>query len=379
MAWMIGVDVGGTFTDFFAFDDATGRIILHKVPSTPGTPAEAIIAGLRELESRHGIVLAEIARLSHGTTVATNTLIQRRGGKVALVVTEGFRDLIEIGRQIRPHVFSLQDDYPAPLVPRELRFEAAERITADSSTVKALTANALSTLVKQVGDAKPDACAVCLLFSFLNPAHETMIRDALAAAFPGMYLSVSSEVQPEFREYERLSTTVLNAYLQPVVDRYLAHFQNGASEAAPNAALGINQSSGGLMSVERARHMPIRTALSGPAAGAVGAIHMARLSGLPDVISLDMGGTSADVALIRDYTAGTTFNKWIECYPAPLASLDINAVGAGGGSIAWFDRDGLMKVGPQSAGAQPGPACYDRGGEAATVTDANLVLGRLSG
>jgi N-methylhydantoinase A len=193
-----------------------------------------------------------------------------------------------------------------------------------------------------------------------------------------MYLSISSEVQPEFREYERLSTTVLNAYLQPVIDRYLGDFQQGVSEAAPKAALGINQSSGGLMSVARARHMPIRTALSGPAAGAVGAIHMARLSGLPDVISLDMGGTSADVALMRNYTAGTTFNKWIEGYPARLASMDINAVGAGGGSIAWFDRDGLLKVGPASAGAVPGPACYGKGGTEPTATDADLVLGVLA-
>ena len=222
----------------------------------------------------------------------------------------------------------------------------------------------------------PARCACCSRSSI--PAHEAMIRDALARGLPDMYLSISSEVQPEFREYERLSTTVLNAYLQPVIDRYLGDFAAGVGAAAPQAALGINQSAGGLMSVERARHVPIRTALSGPAAGAVGAIHMARLSGVPDVISLDMGGTSADVALMRDYTAGTTFNKWIEGYPARLASLDINAVGAGGGSIAWFDRDGLMKVGPQSAGAQPGPACYGRGGQAATVTDANLVLGRLS-
>jgi len=378
MSWMIGVDVGGTFTDFFAFDDTNDRIVLHKVPSTPADPAEAVVAGLRELGARHGIDLAALTRLSHGTTVATNALIQRRGGRVALVVTEGFRDLIEIGRQIRPHVFSLQQDYPAPLVPRELRFEAGERITADGKAIRALDAAALSTLIKAIGEAKPDACAVCLLFSFLNPAHEAMIRDALRAAYPDMYLSISSEVQPEFREYERLSTTVLNAYLQPVMERYLGNFARGVAEAAPKAVLGINQSAGGLMSVARARHMPIRTALSGPAAGAVGAIHMARLSGVPDVISLDMGGTSADVALIRDYTAGTTFNKWIEGYPARIASLDINAVGAGGGSIAWFDRDGLMKIGPQSAGALPGPACYGRGGVQATVTDANLVLGRLS-
>jgi N-methylhydantoinase A len=378
MSWMIGVDVGGTFTDFFAFDDESDRIVLHKVASTPGNPAQAVIAGLRELGTRHGIALDTITRLAHGTTVATNALIQRRGGRVALVVTEGFRDLIEIGRQIRPHVFSLQQDYPAPLVPRELRFEASERVTADGSALRTLDVTTLPALVAAIGEAKPDACAVCLLFSFLNPAHEAMIRDALSAAYPDMYLSISSQVQPEFREYERLSTTVLNAYLQPVIDRYLGDFAKGVSETAPNAMLGINQSSGGLMSVARARHVPIRTALSGPAAGAVGALHMARLSGMPDVITLDMGGTSADVALMRNYTAGTTFNKWIEGYPARLASLDINAVGAGGGSIAWFDRDGLMKMGPQSAGALPGPACYGHGGTAATVTDANLVLGRLS-
>ncbi len=378
MPWMVGVDVGGTFTDFFAFDDVSDRIVLHKVPSTPDAPAEAVIVGLRELERRYGIDLATVTRLSHGTTVATNALIERRGGKVALVVTAGFRDLIEIGRQIRPHVFSLQDDYPAPLVPRELRFETPERITANGAPLHALAPEALPKLVEAIGAAEPDACAVCLLFSFLNPSHETMVRDALAAAYPNMFLSISCEVQPEFREYERLSTTVLNAYLQPVIDRYLGDFAKRVGETAANATLGINQSSGGLMSVARARRVPIRTALSGPAAGTVGAIHMARLSGVADVISLDMGGTSADVALVRDLSAGTTFNKWIEGYPARLASLDINAVGAGGGSIAWFDCDGLLKVGPQSAGAQPGPACYGRGGRDATVTDANLVLGRLS-
>src|SRR5256714_12624525 len=245
MPWMIGVDVGGTFTDFFAFDDTTDRIVLHKVASTPASLAHAVLVGLKQLAEQHGIELDMVTRLSHGTTVATNALIERRGGKVALVVTEGFRDLIEIGRQIRPHVFSLQQDYPAPLVPRELRFEAAERITADASAVKSLTANALSALVKQIGDAKPEACAVCLLVSFLNSAHELMIRNALAAVYPDMYLSISCEVQPEFREYERLSTTVLNAYLQPVMDRYLGEFAEGVAKAAPKAALGINQSSGG--------------------------------------------------------------------------------------------------------------------------------------
>jgi len=378
MTWMIGVDVGGTFTDFFAFNVVSGDVRLHKLPSTPSSPAQAVIAGLTQLAARYRIELSSVTRLSHGTTVGTNALIQRRGGKVALIVTEGFRDLIEIGRQIRPRVFDLQADYPAPLVPRDLRFEAPERVTADGSIVRPLDPAALGRIVHALVEVKPDACAVCLLFSFVNPTHERTIGAALAAAFPDMYLSISSEVQPEFREYERLSTTVLNAYLQPVIARYLGDLAVGVGKVAPNAVIGINQSSGGLMSIERARRFPIRTALSGPAAGAVGAIHMARLSGVPDVISLDMGGTSADVCLIRGYTAGTNFEKWIEGYPARLPAVDINAVGAGGGSIAWFDRDGLMKVGPQSAGANPGPACYRRGGTEPTVTDANLVLGRLS-
>ena len=378
MTWMIGVDVGGTFTDFFAFNVFSGDVRLHKLPSTPNNPAQAVIAGLIQLAARYRIELSSVTRLSHGTTVGTNALIQRRGGKVALIVTEGFRDLIEIGRQIRPRVFDLQSDYPAPLVPRDLRFEAPERVTADGSIVRPLDPAALGRIVHALVEVKPDACAVCLLFSFVNPAHERTIGAALTAAFPDMYLSISSEVQPEFREYERLSTTVLNAYLQPVIARYLGDLAVGVGKVAPNAVIGINQSSGGLMSIERARRFPIRTALSGPAAGAVGAIHMARLSGVPDVISLDMGGTSADVCLIRGYTAGTNFEKWIEGYPARLPAVDINAVGAGGGSVAWFDRDGLMKVGPQSAGAHPGPACYRRGGTEPTVTDANLVLGRLS-
>jgi N-methylhydantoinase A len=378
MPWTVGVDVGGTFTDFYAFNSDTDNVYLHKAASTPFSPAQAVIRGLTELCARHGLALGGLSRISHGTTVATNALIQRRGGKVALIVTEGFRDLIEIGRQTRPHVFDLQTDYPTPLVPRELRFEAPERVGADGATLRQPTAAALLRLIDSIGSAEPEACAVCLLFSFLNPSHELAIRRALATAFPNMHLSVSCEVQPEFREYERLSTTVLNAYLQPVMERYLCELATGVARSAPQAMLGINQSSGGLMSVERARRFPIRTVLSGPAAGTVGAIQMARLSGFSDVISLDMGGTSADVCLIRQHQADTTFNKWLEGYPARLPAIDINAVGAGGGSIAWFDRDGLIKVGPHSAGAQPGPACYGKGGREPTVTDANLVLGRLS-
>jgi len=378
MAWIIGVDVGGTFTDFHAFDDESGRTAVFKRPSTPANPARAVIAGLREFAAAEALDLAAVARLSHGTTVATNALIQGKGGKVALVTTKGFRDLLEIGRQIRPHMFDFQKDYPPPLVPRERRLEAEERVGADGKPIRTLTDPEVARMVQAVRASGADSVAVCFLFSFLHPRHERRIKAALERALPQLHVSISSDVQPEFREYERLSTTVLNAYLQTVMDRYMGEFESELGEAAPNATLGINQSAGGLMSPGRARALPIRTALSGPAAGAVGAIHVARLAGVPNVVTLDMGGTSADVCLIRDGKAAMTYDRWIEGYPVRLASVDLNAVGAGGGSIAWFDRDGLMKVGPQSAGADPGPACYGQGGLQPTVTDANLALGRLS-
>lgn len=379
MAWVIGVDVGGTFTDFYALDDQAGRFIVHKTPSTPGHPAQAIIDGIQSLCTRHAIDPSAIRRLSHGTTVATNTLLQRRGARVALITTEGFRDLLEIGRQIRPHMFSLQEDYPTPLVPRQRRFEVAERVMADGRVLRPMDVASLKDAMAQVRASGAQACAVCLLFAFVNPEHEQAIAKALEEeAIPGLYVSLSSEVQPEFREYERLSTTVLNAYLQPIIADYLRDLSDQLAERLPQAALGINQSSGGLMSFGRARQFPIRTALSGPAAGAVGAIDTARRAETPDIITLDMGGTSADVALVQDYATGTSYDREVGGFPVRLPMADIHTVGAGGGSIAWFDRDGLLKVGPLSAGASPGPACYRMGGEQPTVTDANLLLGRLS-
>jgi N-methylhydantoinase A len=378
MSWIIGVDVGGTFTDFHVYDDESGALVIHKTPSTPDNPATAVLRGLNELAQAGDVDFAAVSRLSHGTTVATNSLIQRRGGKVALLVTEGFRDLLEIGRQIRPHMFSFQQDHPSPLVPRERRFEAAERILYDGSVHRPLDQEAIDGAVAEIAHSGADCLAICLIFGFLNPAHEQQLRQGIQAALPDLQISISSEVQPEFREYERLSTTVLNAYLQPVMGSYLSEFEDQVSQLMPNASLGINQSAGGLMTPARARQLPIRTALSGPAAGVVGAIDTARTADVPNVITLDMGGTSADVCLIRDLAADVAYDRWIEGYPVRLASVDVNAVGAGGGSIAWFERDGLMKVGPQSAGAVPGPACYGHGGTEPTVSDANLVLGRLS-
>lgn len=378
MGWVIGVDVGGTFTDVYAIDEEAGRVALHKRPSTPDNPARAIADGCLELCRREGIDTRAIARLCHGTTVATNALIERRGGKLALVVTKGFRDLLEIGRQVRPKLYDFQEDFPPPLVPRERRFELVERVLSDGKVLVEPTDESIQAVVRAVLASGAEACAICLLFSFMNPEHERRMADALRKAAPHLDVSISSDVQPEFREYERLLTTTLNAYLQPIMSNYLAMIETEFAKTSPEALIGVNQSSGGLMSVNRARAVPIRTALSGPAAGVMGAIHIARNAGRPNVITLDMGGTSADVALVRDYGVGVAFERTIEGYPVRLPSIDINAVGAGGGSIAWFDRDGLVKVGPESAGAVPGPACYGRGGQHATVSDANLVLGRLS-
>ena len=378
MSWLLGVDVGGTFTDFYALNESSGEIHVGKWPSTPSNPAQAILDGLDKLSKQHDVQLGDISQLAHGTTVGTNALIQRRGGKVVLITTKGFRDLLEIGRQIRPHMYDLHKDNPPPLISRQYRLELNERILADGTVLKAIDQNQLEWLLDSVGQ-DVNACAVCLLFSFLNPEHEQRVANTIKQKMNGkMHISISSEVQPEFREYERFSTTVLNAYLQPVMSEYIQYLKRGVLQSMPNAKLGINQSAGGLMSAERAQAFPIRTALSGPAAGVVGAAYVAKSAVRPNVITLDMGGTSADVALIRNYRADIAYERDVAGFPIRLPMVDIETVGAGGGSIAWFDRDGLLKVGPVSAGADPGPACYERGGDRPTVTDANLILGRLS-
>ena len=378
MNWIVGVDVGGTFTDFYAVSAEDGRVRIAKRPSTRDNPGRAVIEGLGEL-AEAGVPLPDVRRVAHGTTVATNAIIQRRGGRVVLLTTAGFRDLLEIGRQIRPHMYDLYRDQPPPLVPRERRIEVEERITSGGRVVRRLEDAAVADAVNRLDGIEADACAVCLLFAFRNPEHESRVGAAIRAARPDLRVSLSSEVQPEFREFERCSTTVLNAWLQPVMDEYMASLEAQLSKLVPHARIGINQSNGGLMSPARARALPVRTALSGPAAGVVGAIDAGARSGPGNLITLDMGGTSADVSLVRDLRADVTLERAVAGLPIRLPSIDVQTVGAGGGSIAWFDRDGLLKVGPESAGADPGPACYGRGGTAPTVTDANLLLGRLSG
>ena len=378
MSWIVGVDTGGTFTDGFAVNTISGATVCVKVSSTPDDPSRAIITALDELSTIHGVPLGELSSLAHGTTVGTNALIQRKGGRVAVLTTRGFRDLLEIGRQTRPSIFNLQVDSPAPLASRELRFEISERVIADGSVRIPLDDSSLPLCLEKMRSEGVDSCAVCLLFSFLNDEHELAIRKRLKELAPELRVSVSSEVQPEFREFERFNTTVINSYLQPVMESYIDRLARDLGQLTPLARVGINQSNGGLMSTHMARAFPVRTALSGPAAGAVGAVYVARQAAKPNILTVDVGGTSADVTLISDYRPNVTPERDVAGFPIRLPMIDIHTIGAGGGSIAWFDRDGLLKVGPQSSGSVPGPACYGRGGEQPTVSDANLILGRLS-
>lgn len=376
--WVIGVDVGGTFTDFSARETKTGKAFTHKRPSTPEDPSRAVIFGLREITGKYAIDPGSIVRFAHGTTVATNALLQRRGAKVALVTTKGFRDLVEIGRQVRPHIYDLQLDAPQPLAGRALRFEVDERIGPAGEVIRPLSDASIDGIVAALrADPSIEGVAVCLLFSFVNPEHERRLAAALRAGLPDVFVSVSSEVQPEFREFERFSTTLINAFLQREVGRYMDRLKAEVARVAPNAEFGIFQSSGGLMSVDKASQFPVRTALSGPAAGAVGATGAGAMSGVNDIITLDIGGTSTDVCLIRDGRTAIASTRDISGFRIRLPMVDIHTVGAGGGSIARLGRDGLMKVGPESAGAVPGPACYGLGGTLPTVSDANVVLGRL--
>lgn len=376
--WIVGVDVGGTFTDFAARNVTTGQMVVHKRASTPADPSEAILQGFAELLGKVGIEGGAVGRFAHGTTVATNALLQRKGAKVGVVTTRGFRDLLEIGRQVRPLIYDLQADAPPPLAERRHRIEVDERVGPAGEVIAPLSDAAIEEMLDQLSTLDDiQSLAVCLLFSFINPEHEQRLAAAIRQVRPDLYVSISSEVQPEFREYERFSTALINAFLQPEVSRYMDRLRSAIGEVAPHARLGIFQSSGGLMSVDRAAQFPVRTALSGPAAGAIGAAAAGTASNIGNIITLDIGGTSTDVCLIRDGRTEITHIREIAGFRIRLPMVDIHTVGAGGGSIARLGKDGLMKVGPESAGAVPGPACYGKGGTEPTVTDANVFLGRL--
>ena len=376
--WRIGVDSGGTFTDIALVEEATGRVAVWKVPSTPDDPSRAIADGVAEgLATAAGATPAAATYFGHGTTVATNALIQGRGARVGLVTTDGFRDLLEIGRQRRPHLYDLQADKPPLLVPRDLRLEVVERLRHDGRIEKPLDEAGVRRAAGRLRAAEVEAVAVCFLYAYLDPRHEARARDILAEELPGCFVTASHEVAPEFREFERLTTTVVNAYLGPVLARYVARLGPRLDAIGIKGPRHITQSNGGVISLATAERQAVRTVLSGPATGVVGATHVGSLAGYPSLITFDMGGTSTDVALIEGGTARLAPEMEVHGYPLKTPMLDIHTVGAGGGSIAHLDAGGHLKVGPQSAGSVPGPVCYGQGGSAPTVTDANVVLGIL--
>jgi len=378
MAWRIGVDSGGTFTDVCLFDETSGRIAVWKVSSTPADPAHAVIEGVREAVARIAAQASDISYFGHGTTVATNALIQHRGAATGLITSDGFRDLLEIGRQRRPDLYDLQADKPPVLVERPLRLEVPERLRHDGRVETALDEVAVRNAVRRLRAARVEAVAVCFLYSFLDPAHEAAARRIVSEEFPEAFACASHEVAPEFREYERLSTTVVNAYLGPVIARYIGGVGDRLAALGVTATPHLTQSNGGVIGFDTAARLPVRTVLSGPSTGVVGARVTARLAGVDDVITFDMGGTSTDVALMQGGEVRLAREAVVHGYPIKAPMLDIHTVGAGGGSVAFVDSGGLLKVGPRSAGADPGPACYDRGNDEATVTDANVVLQTLN-
>ena len=366
----LGVDVGGTFTDLVAL--AEGELITAKVPSTPKDQSEGVMNAI----GASGVEPASLAALAHGMTVATNALLERSGARTALVTTEGFRDVLEIARQNRPSLYDLTQDRPPALVPRDLRFTVRERMGPEGE-VEALGEEGLDRVISTVRQAGVEAVAVCLLFAFMHPDHEQMVGEALREALPDVHISLSSEVLPEFREYERFSTTAADAYLAPKLAAYLKNLAGKVDGAGMPSPL-IMQSSGGVSTIEDAVRDAAAFVLSGPAGGVVGAAYVAGLGGHRDLLTFDMGGTSTDVAPVVRGEAQTSTETVIAGVPIKLPMVDVHTVSAGGGSIAWADAGGALRVGPRSAGAEPGPAAYDKGGEEPAVTDANLFLGYLA-
>lgn len=375
--WRIGVDSGGTFTDVCLFREGDQTAHVWKVPSTPDDPSRAISDGIAAALSVHDGAASLVGYLGHGTTVATNALIQGRGAKTGLITSEGFRDLLEIGRQMRPSLYDLQCDKPDQIIPRRLRVEVAERLRHDGRIQTPLDEDAVRAAAIMLRNADVTAVAIAFLYAFVDPAHECRARAIVEQEMPDAFITCSHEVSPEFREFERFSTTAVNAFLGPVMQAYVRRLENRVEELGISVPPHITQSNGGVISCKTAAAEPVRTALSGPSTGVVGAVSIGRHADAPDIITFDMGGTSTDVALVRGGQTARSGQNVVHGHPLKIPMLDIHTVGAGGGSIARVDTGGLLKVGPDSAGADPGPACYGRGNAEATVTDANVVLGVL--
>ncbi|MGH9390340.1 MAG: hydantoinase/oxoprolinase family protein, partial [Vicinamibacteria bacterium] len=368
----LAAEVGGTFTDL-VWTDEKGRVRTHKVPSTPLDPSQAVIQGLDECL---GGELPFLKRLFHGSTVATNAVLERKGGRTALCTTRGFRDLLVLQRQTRPNVNSVVCRKPVPLVPLSRTIEVTERVSVAGEVVVPLDERELREALEGLMESeRPEALAVCLLHSYQSPGHERRVRDLVKKRYPDLLVVLSSDVLPTFREYERASTTAMAAYLAPLVSRYVENLERELRSRSGDASLFIMQSSGGILPSEGARARPVEMLNSGPAAGVIAAVRVSELLNDPDLITLDVGGTSADMCLVGSGAPEVTSEREVDGLPVGISSVDIANVGAGGGSIGWIDRGGMLQVGPESAGARPGPACYGHGGEAPTVTDALVHLG----
>src|SRR6266704_3121820 len=388
MAWRVGVDIGGTFTDVALIDDVSGQIGVAKVPTTPRDFAEGVLAALEMAMRRHGLAAANVGLLSHATTIVTNAILEEKGARAALIATRGFRDVLELRRSARADLYDLFQDPPATLIPRRRRFEITERIGADGAIVTPLAENEIDALIAVLKAARVDAIAISLLFSFLNPAHEWRLAERLRASLPQVPVYLSSEVLPEIKEFERTSTTAVCAYAGPILSSYLQRLDHVTrSRALP--PLYLMGSNGGILEAAEAMAMPAMAVESGPAAGVVAAALVARQTGRLDLLSFDMGGTTAKASLIRggqyettaqyEVGGGSSMSRWMNGtgHPIRVPVIDLAEVSAGGGSIAWVDRAAGLRVGPKSAGADPGPVCYGRGGTKPTVTDCNLLLGYL--
>lgn len=386
MSYRIGIDIGGTFTDFALIDDRTGRIALHKQLTTPHDPSECVLDGIRVLIERERVAIGEISTIVHGTTLVTNAVIERKGSKVGMLVTEGFSDVLDMGLERRYDLYDLRLKFAEPIVARRDRREIDERMRSDGSVSAGIDIAQVREAARQLIDAGAAAIAICFLHSYANPAHEVAAAQLIRAEFPDVYVSFSSDVLPFQREFERWTTTTVNAYAQPMTDRYLSRIEQALEKLGFGGRFLIMASNGGTVTTALARRYPVRLIESGPAAGALMSAFIGRLIGRPDVLSFDMGGTTAKGALVRkgevlkkfhlevareyDFKAGSGHNLQI-----PV--VDMIEIGAGGGSIASIDDVGMLNVGPRSAGANPGPVCYARGGEDPTVTDSNVVLGHL--
>jgi len=372
--YQLGIDTGGTFTDFVLTNEENGELVTYKELSTPEDPSIAVVNGIKTAEKQFGVRPSQISRIVYGTTVATNAVLERKGAKAGLLTTRGFRDVLEIRRQWRPRLFDLYYVKPEPLVPRYLRLEVGERIDAKGHVLQAIDLEEVRKHIRAMMSEGVEAIAAAFLFSFLNPAHERLVEELIRKEFPEIYVSISSHICPEFREYERTATTVLNAYLMPITSKYLRNLRKRLKDTGITTPLRIMQSNGGLMRAEDIEEAPVNTLLSGPVGGVVGGVKIAAALGLRNIITVDMGGTSTDISLIQDGNIELITETEIAYNPVKVPQVNINTIGAGGGSIVSLFGKGV-KVGPQSAGANPGPVCYGRGGQNPTTTDAALQLG----